>query len=153
MRRRLLFITVFLGAAFLETYLRSKTGPDQDTGSEFLLALVLLVGIASLPWILRRANLFRSRSWPNVRGRVESAWVSDEHLKRSRFFSGRLTYSYDVSGERYTGDIERNFWGNGTEDKARAWAARYPHGLPVQVRYSPKNPADSVFDERDLPSQ
>jgi hypothetical protein len=29
----------------------------------------------------------------------------------------------------------------GSEDKANAWVARFPHGPPVQVRYSPKKVA------------
>ena len=78
---------------------------------------------------------------------VESAWVSLEQHGQSQFFKGKLAYSYSVNGERYTGDLQRNF--GGSEDKANVWAARFPHGLPVHLRYSPRNFADSVFNERD----
>ena len=114
-----------------------------------LFILVLFVGILSLPWFLRRAKALRARSWPIVLGQVESAWISLEQIGQSRFFKGKLAYSYSVEGQKYTGTAERNF--GGKEDKARAWSARYPHGLPLKIRYSPKNLASSVFDERDPP--
>ena len=112
-----------------------------------VLILVLFVGLAGLPWLFRQANLLRARSWPSVRGQVESAWVSQEQHGQARFFKGKLAYSYSVKGERYTGNMQLNF--GGREDRANAWAARFPHGLPLEVRYSPANVSASVFDERD----
>ena len=112
-----------------------------------VLILVLFAGLAGLPWLFRQANLLRARSWPSVHGQVESAWVSQEQRGGNRFFKGKLAYSYSVKGERYAGNMQLNF--GGREDRANAWAARFPHGLPVHVRYSPRNFADSVFDERD----
>ena len=112
-----------------------------------ILILVLFVSLAGLPWLIRQARFLQTRSWPNVQGSVESAWVSLEQRGKNRFFKGRLAYSYSVHNQRYTGEIERNF--GGSEEKANAWVALLPHGLPLEVRYSPNNAANSAFDERN----
>jgi len=112
-----------------------------------ILIVALFASIAGFPWLVRQARFLQTRSWPNVTGSVESAWVSLEQRGNNRFFKGKLAYSYSVQSQRYSGEIERNF--GGSEDKADAWVARFSHGMPVEVRFSPKNAANSAFDERN----
>jgi hypothetical protein len=116
------------------------------TDSVSYLWIPVFIAFAALPWLLRRAKVQWARSWPQVLGHVESAWVCMQQQKGTSFFSARLAYSYSVNGERHTGVTQRNF---GNEQKATAWVARFPDGLPLQVRYRLSNVADSVVDERD----
>jgi Protein of unknown function (DUF3592) len=112
-----------------------------------ILIVVLFLSLAGLPWIFRQGRYLQTRSWPNVQGLVESAWVSLEQRGQSRFFKGKLAYSYSVDNQHFTGEIQRNF--GGSEEKANVWVAQFSHGLPVEVRYNPNNSADSSFDERN----
>jgi hypothetical protein len=61
-----------------------------------------------------------------------------------------VVYAYEVDGVRYSGS--RDAMGGQTsstfESLARRTAARYPEGLPVDVRYNPDNPAESTIDTR-----
>jgi hypothetical protein len=82
-----------------------------------------------------------------VQGIVDSAWVSLELQGKVTFFKAKLAYSYTVESQHYTGEIQRDF--RGSETKANAWVADFPHGLPVVIRYSLSNAANSSFDERD----
>jgi hypothetical protein len=112
-----------------------------------VLVIIAFIGLAFLPQIIRKARLLQTRSWPNVNGSIESAWVSLEQRGKNQFFKGKLAYSYSVQSQHYSGEMERNF--GGSESKANAWVARFPHGLPVQVRYSPNDASNSAFDDRE----
>jgi hypothetical protein len=112
-----------------------------------ILIVALFLSLAGMPWLFRQARYLQTRNWPTVPGVVESAWVSLEQFRQSRFFKGKLAYSYSVNNQHFTGEIERNF--RDSEAKANAWVAQFSHGQPVEIRYSPKNSANSSFDERN----
>ena len=115
-----------------------------------LLAALLLFGF-------QRAAA-RTRAWPTVAGQIVSSGVHEFHELEQNQHASRwqtlyrpeVTYSYELSGVRYTGD-KVNMGGTvsaSTDALARRVAAKYPVGVAVEVHYNPDNPADSVLEPR-----
>ncbi len=101
------------------------------------------------------------RAWPTVTGRiivskVEEAWDDSDGsgwAVRTKFFRPTVTYGYEVNGHRYQG----NRIAAGRQIAVAGLVAsigpkqiieRYPKGKAVEVRYDPRNPADSLLEAR-----
>lgn len=92
--------------------------------------------------------------WKDAQGTIEELSISStEDTDGVVSFCPKLTYSYDVNGHRYIGkrlmyDSDSSYsedflWETGIED----WEV----GTKVALKYSPKNPAESVIFARPSP--
>jgi hypothetical protein len=61
-------------------------------------------------------------------------------------FAAEVDYSYAVEGATFSGRLRRDFMRKNSADK---WVGNYKNGLPLTVRYNPKNSKDSVLLESD----
>jgi len=100
-------------------------------------------------WLLKRAKLRRSQSWPTEVGRVESTAVvlkSGGGQPGAAAYYAELKYSYTVQGQTYSGWLSRRFILKGRAEK---WIARYGNNDPLTVRYNPAKARDSVLLDTD----
>lgn len=118
-----------------------------------LVALLIAEGI--------RRNVAKTRAWPVAPGTIDKAeveefegWLGGNASERNRppqtLYRSDIVYSYEVNGRTYSGTklgsqgaVTANI--RGVVEKS---VARYRAGQPVEVRYDPKNPAESVIDPR-----
>jgi hypothetical protein len=98
------------------------------------------------------AQAQRAGSWPTARGRILESRIDvdeseDEEGGTTRWFTPRVRYGYEAGGQVNEGDRIR-FGAMRTADgsKAEAWAAPYPAGAEVEIRYNPLDPADAVLE-------
>ena len=124
-----------------------------DSGEQSLIWLAIsaiFVAGAIAFWIYKRIRLKHARSWPSGSGRVES---TDIQLKQSSTgpsgvvtssYVASVQYSYNVQGEYYSGVLRNNFM---LESRAKKWTDKFTSGLPLQIRYNPAKPKDSVLFE------
>jgi hypothetical protein len=96
-----------------------------------------------------------SQNWPSIPGQVTDSHVSrsqstDADGDTSTSYSARVAYTYQVSGQAYSGhNIAFGFNPSySNESKAQAAAARYPLGGQVPVYYDPSNPSDAVLERQ-----
>ena len=89
-------------------------------------------------WLGRRWMLSRSTHWPVVYGTVSG--VRSNPLKPQ--FACVVTYTYVVNGEYYAGTLAlpKSKRLKNEEDVS----VMLPKGGSIEVRYSPRNPAQSV---------
>ena len=119
----------------------------------FTLGGILLL---ALLWSARRQAAEASR-WPITGGHVAASTVEHYRARVGGARSGRLVtfyepvieYSYRVEGRDYH-STQIGFGGKlaGSEELARAKAARYPQGAEVLVHYDPKSPSNAVLDAK-----
>ena len=107
-----------------------------------------------LLWSARR-QAAEASGWPVTGGHVVASTV--EHYRTrvggarsgtlATFYEPVIEYSYRVDGREYH-STQISFGGKlaGSEELARAKAARYPSGTDVSVHYDPKNPSNAVLD-------
>jgi hypothetical protein len=127
-------------------------------------AFVPGMGFFTLGGILLLALLCSARRqaaeasrWPVIGGHVVASTVEHYRTRVGGARSGRLVifyepvieYSYRVDGREYH-STQISFGGKlaGSEELARAKAARYPQGADVVVHYDPKNPSNAVLDAK-----
>jgi hypothetical protein len=114
--------------------------------------IVLAISIAVLAvfvvfWVLKRMKLRRARTWPTEAGRVDSTSLTLETTgNNQRAWVAIVKYSYSVQGAAYTGALRRQFLMKNSADK---WIGRYTAGLPLAVRYDPRNAKDSVLFDKE----
>jgi hypothetical protein len=91
-------------------------------------------------WAMRSKRRRAAESWPTAVGTVESTTVesSRDLLPGKRLL--RADYSYRVDGHWYSGFDERTL----KEAQAEQESSRL-RGSPVQVRYNPQKPSDSLL--------
>jgi Protein of unknown function (DUF3592) len=88
-----------------------------------------------------------SRSWPVVRGTVQTSEVLDRQTRSGRLYRLALTYAYEIAGVRYTSDglaFAPDYWGDVAE--VRKLALKYPAGTSVDVHYDPQDPSFAVLE-------
>ncbi len=91
--------------------------------------------------------------WPTVEGEILSAYLVQNGFDTRGLYE-RVTYRYDVGGQRFVNDRVR--FGPqpqrvsivpaaGHPPATTAIGEQYPVGRPVRVRYNPRRPQDSVL--------
>jgi len=120
----------------------------------FAQALVSLTAlfypIAAFNEARRQLNLARARcaaSWPTTAGTVLKSKVVRRISRYGPYFSLDLTYRYHVGGKTYDASAVQfgpNYFRK--EDVPRSWAAKYPAGSSVSVRYDPNDPRTAALE-------
>ena len=92
-----------------------------------------------------------ARNWPVIKGRVEYGIVAQHRDPETWFlfpnYTAEVSYSYSVSGEYYSGHIERSFF---RESSAQKFVQNF-RGKGVFVRYNQSSPEISVLRKSDQP--
>ncbi len=100
-------------------------------------------------------NASASAGWPHTSGKVISSRVtaSQREVKRDNYtetvtdYTPVVTYQYTVNDRTYRSQtISFSFGDTGSWTAAYSIQAKYPDGTPVQVYYSPDNPALGVLE-------
>jgi len=107
---------------------------------------MLVIGVIGL----RQAAA--SRDWPTTQGVILSSAV--ERVRRNdpdrgftTTFHARISFSYSVGGEPYTGDrVGVGDYGRNTNHHARSVVRKYPVGSQVTVYYDPNRPQSSLLE-------
>lgn len=116
-----------------------------------IFAVVMFLGIK------QALEMGDSREWPTTQGQITSSrivQISESDSHKGGYSSGlssykyevRLSYSYQVDGQPYSGKrlrIRSHAYSN--EKHARRELANYPVGQQVEVHYNPKEPQSSVL--------
>jgi hypothetical protein len=118
---------------------------------------IFLLGVFIALWGMKvKAKVDAARGWPKARGRLNSVDIpgkgvkmSDTHDYRSYFF--RISYDYEVKGQKYTHD--RPLYGNmiSTKQDVDAFCEQFSEGDEIKVIYNPDDPQDAVL-MFDLPT-
>ena len=104
--------------------------------------------------LVQAVRVATAMRWPMVEGQILSAYLVQNGFDSRGLFE-RITYSYDVDGQRFVNDRVRF----GPQPQRRvsivpaaghppattAAGEQYPVGRRVQVRYNPRRPQDSVL--------
>lgn len=114
-----------------------------------IFAVVMFLGIK------QALEMGDSREWPTTQGQITSSriiQVSERVSPKGDYssypakYEVRLTYSYQVDGQPYSGKrlrIRSHAYSN--EKHARRELADYPTGQQVTVHYNPEEPESSVL--------
>ena len=108
-----------------------------------MLALIFFIAFPFL-FISARKKITAARAsvtWPSVPG-VITASVRGRRMLRQQ---PQIAYSYAVNGQPLIGN-KTTFSGAVLPKETDAYLARYPVGQPVNVFYSPANPAEAVLE-------
>lgn len=120
-----------------------------DIWKVFVIVLCLaLCMYALVPEVRHQLKVFRSESWPRVYGTVQRGEVLHSgHVKYLRLpVRSLLGYSYKVDSRPYWGlfvlpaedmDVAENL-------------QKQAEGKTMTVKYDPRNPQNSLLEERDL---
>lgn len=108
----------------------------------------VLLGFAKPIW--RWFQRKRAESWPATQGRVESTGMNESERFRTNTSSrpsiANLSYSYEVSGTRYSGSFKKKF---GTDEESEDFL-RGLTGKEVRVQYNPGHPSRSFLLESSI---
>jgi hypothetical protein len=85
---------------------------------------------------------YRSRAWPTTVALVEDAY-SPQH---ESYPFAEVAYSFVVENQSHTGVHRKGFW---YTDSAKRFAARFPPGRKIIIRYHPGLPTQSFLREED----
>lgn len=121
---------------------------------------LLILGSGLLIWaraIDRRAS--QARSWPTLPGRVVESDVetyrsaldrSDPQARYMTMYRPRVSYEYEVQGQRLVGNRIQLGAAIGTSSQApaQAVAAKYSVGTSVSVHVDPSDPHSACLDPR-----
>jgi len=147
-------VTLF-GFSHIYDALKSVLPRSEHPG--FVIALVAFGLVAALFAEGLRRSVNRTKSWPAVPGRIETAEVeqfegtigSDSRGRRPQtLYRSNVLYSYTVGGRTYRGS---KIGSHGTvtanvASMARNTVAAFKVGEPVTVHYDPNNPSDAVVN-------
>lgn len=119
----------------------------------------IFLGLAGVLWVLAAVSLWvgrtfdartdAARMWPTTSGVVvlSKASVVDYWDPKTRQNQKRehldFAYTYEVGGRSYEGKRFDTSGAWPTGGTAKAFAADYPVGRPVQVHYNPEDPSRS----------
>lgn len=119
-------------------------------------SLLVFAGLLSIGWILRKFTFRMNRKlqesakdWPYVYGKIEHAEPEMIGKGETAYWAGRLSYSYTVDGEYYSG-----FFHFEAANEKKAWEAVLGwKNRTVIVHYLPDNPQKSILimDEQNQP--
>jgi|SRR5262245_20641771 len=104
---------------------------------------VIVVAIQMWPRIWGALRFSGSGGWPTFSAIVEQGMVHTYSGRSSRTFRAELIYSYQVSGEYYSGHYEGDLCFS--EAEAEDLIEQYPKGAPLQIHVHPRRPELSVL--------
>jgi len=110
----------------------------------FVAALALFL-IRSLAWNSIK-RLFAG-GWATSQGTVEFGNVEEHRTRYGRYYVARIDYSYSVSGEYYSGFLERLFFRESSADRF----VGSMKGQMVFVRSNSNHPDRSALLKQDQP--
>lgn len=132
----------------------SELSPAQRTRNQWLVVsrivggFTLVVAAIVLPiWGLDYKRGGDSAVWERAAGNIESAEVRTDRVRRSTVYRPVVVYRFRVDGREHTG--HRIFFGSSSfqrEEEAKEYAAKYPVGKAVEVRYQAGRPEMSVLE-------
>lgn len=114
-----------------------------------IFAVVMFLGVR------QALEMGDSREWPTTQGQITSSRIvqvservspKGDHSSYPPKYEARLSYSYQVDGQPYSGNrlrIRSHAYSN--EKHARRELANYPVGQQVEVHYNPEEPESSVL--------
>lgn len=108
-----------------------------------IVASAIVVAIQMWPRMLTSLRFCGCSSWPTFSAIVEQGIVHTHSGRSSRTFQAELIYSYQVSGEYFSGRYEGDL--RFSEAEVEDFIAQYHKGAAVQVRVHPKRPDRSVI--------
>lgn len=119
----------------------------------FVSILLTIIGVALTFFLLRNAvRGLASKGWPTTWGTVLASDVTrststDDDGSTSTNYGAKITYEYEVEGEKYFGD-RRSFaeYTSGSSARAYRIAHKYPAGSQVTVYYHPHKPGLCVLE-------
>jgi hypothetical protein len=88
---------------------------------------------------------YRSRSWPTATGEVEYSYSPE----KEGYPFAKIDYLYDAGGQTRSGTYIKGFYYEGS---AKSFAASFPSGRKVIIRFRPDDPARSFLREDDQPT-
>lgn len=132
----------------------SELSQAQRTRNQRLVAariaggFTILIAAIVLPiWGLDYKRGGDSALWPRAAGNVASSEVRQDYVRRKTVYRPQITYRFRVEGREHTGN--RIFFGSSSfqrEEEAKEYAAKYPVGKAVEVRYQPGRPEMSILE-------
>lgn len=108
-----------------------------------IVAALILLPVSAGDW--KRGH--DSATWPRANGSITSSEVRTDRVRRRTVYRPFIAYRFQVDGRELTGN--RPFFGSTSfarEEEARAYAAKYPVGKAVEVRYEPGQPESCVLE-------
>jgi len=123
-----------------------------------LLGVAAMVGVGLDQCFFRPARQAKraAQAWPTTTGVVLDSFVEtatsydSTSNAETTSFTPRVTYEYEVNGQRYRSDrlkTSDGFFRAGLlPGSAEAVVARYPAGAQVFVYYNPANPHEAVLE-------
>jgi hypothetical protein len=103
-----------------------------------------------------------ARNWPTVSGRILEADVDvvtksrnvEDRLIFQTSYRPRITYSYSVGNQAYTGSTFDCTADEGdTQIKTRSQVSKYCPGEVATIAYDPEDPTNSVLDRTIKPTE
>jgi hypothetical protein len=148
--------TVPQAAAALEPLKRRRRRPHSLLAKVCLLGIgvpLFLVGLlATIAFSSSRQQGLSAGGWPQADARVIDSGMDVQTRHRNgqkvKRFKPRVSYEYEVGGERYTGDRIKYGVASATISKLEAdrVLAKYPKDATVKVHYVAKRPYVSVLE-------
>jgi len=118
-------------------------------GGLSLVLLVLIIpfaGAGVLAFLFFRGGGGAASRWPAAPGTMLATRV-DDPAPGAFGFTPLVHYRYQVGPQQFDGvQLRQGPVRAPTREAAYAMVARYPPGAPVQVRYNPHNPQESVLE-------
>lgn len=147
LRRAALLLLLF---ALQAPVAHAEQGPfDHDKplylGGLLTIGLVLLGIGAWLVW-RERALGTASLTWPTAPGSIKMSHVATHDADGIEKYIAEVTYDYTVGGQTYAGDRLRFGAYAGARQKAQQDVDRFRVGMPVEVRYAPRQPQTSTLE-------
>jgi len=108
----------------------------------FLVGIGVSIFGAILLW-----KALSSQTWPSVEGRIISASIEKEKVRRRVISRERIQYVYHVKGKRFVGErVALDPRLLTLRLPARQVIKKYPMGALVTVYYNPSRPEESVLE-------
>lgn len=90
----------------------------------------------------------RSGAWFSTPGIVIESKIRIDDTTEGVSHFAAISYSYEVGGEKYTGERVTFLDSGGSESQANSILAQYPKGSSVTVFYDPKNVSICVLEKK-----
>jgi hypothetical protein len=88
-----------------------------------------------------------SKNWPKTSGIITQSSVETGFVNREFIASPKVTYEYEVDGQRYTSSqLSVIEWNSADVASARERAEKFRPGQRVDVYYDPKNPSFAILN-------
>ncbi len=116
--------------------------------ARLLMRVFFLVGMgASVFGGILLWKALSSQTWPSVKGRIVSASIEKESIRRRVVIREKIQYVYHVKGKRFVGEsVTLSPRLMPLRPPAREVVRKYPKGAHVTVFYNPSRPEESVLE-------